>query len=136
MQGQTHNRRFDRYVPRVLLRRLVTAPETPVLTLDGTVVFVDISGFTRLSERLARKGREGAEHLVDAIGSCFSALLAEAYANGGSLLKFGGDALLIWFDGEDHPRRACASAVAMRHTLRRIRRIDAGGGAVVLRMSV
>ena len=136
MRGETNMRRFDSYVPRGLLQRLATIPDEPVVTLDGTVVFVDISGFTRLSERLARKGREGAEHLVDAIGSCFSVLLAEAYANGGSLLKFGGDALLIWFDGEDHPQRACASAVAMRQTLRRIRRIDAGGGAVVLRMSV
>jgi class 3 adenylate cyclase/tetratricopeptide (TPR) repeat protein len=120
----------------VLLRRLVSAPEQAVLTLNGTVVFVDISGFTRLSERLARKGREGAEHLADTIGSCFSELLAAAYMNGGSLLKFGGDALLIWFDGDEHPVRACASAVAMRGTLRQIGRIRVGGGAIVLRMSV
>lgn len=136
MWGETNTRRFESYVPRGLLRRLATIPDEPVLTLEGTVVFVDISGFTRLSERLARKGKEGAEHLVDTIGSCFSVLLADAYANGGSLLKFGGDALLIWFEGEEHPQRACASAVAMRQTLRRIRRVDAGGGAVVLRMSV
>ena len=63
-------------------------------------------------------------------------LLAEAYANGGSLLKFGGDALLLWFEGEDHPVRACASAVSMRSTLRRIGRIQVGTGTVVLRMSV
>ena len=48
-------------------------------TLEGTMVFADVSGFTRLSERLARKGKEGAEHLVDAINACFSALLADAY---------------------------------------------------------
>jgi class 3 adenylate cyclase/tetratricopeptide (TPR) repeat protein len=136
MRGQTQNRRFDRYVPRVLLRRLLTAPDEAVLTLEGTIVFVDISGFTRLSERLARKGREGAEYLADTIGSCFSELLAAAYMNGGSLLKFGGDALLIWFDGDEHALRACASAVAMRRTLRQIGRIRAGGGAIVLRMSV
>ena len=86
----------------MLLRRLVTAPDEAVLTLAGTIVFVDISGFTKLSERLARAGREGAEHLVDTISACFSTLLAEAYANGGSLLKFGGDALLLWFAGDEH----------------------------------
>ena len=43
-----------------------------------TMVFADVSGFTRLSERLARKGKEGAEHLVDVINTCFSALLADA----------------------------------------------------------
>ena len=100
------------------------------------MVFVDISGFTKLSERLARAGREGAEHLVDTISACFSTLLAEAYAEGGSLLKFGGDALLLWFTGEEHALRACTSAVGMRATLRRIGRVRAGGSSVVLRMSV
>jgi class 3 adenylate cyclase/tetratricopeptide (TPR) repeat protein len=121
----------------VLLHRLATAPDELVQTVEGTIVFADISGFTRLSERLARKGREGAEHLVGTINACFSALLADAYANGGSLLKFGGDALLLWFEGDEHPIRACASAVSMRSTLRRIGRIQLeGAGSVVLRMSV
>jgi class 3 adenylate cyclase/tetratricopeptide (TPR) repeat protein len=119
----------------VLLRRLVAAPEDLVETLEGTMVFVDVSGFTRLSERLARRGREGAEHLTDAINGCFSALLADAYANGGSLLKFGGDALLLWFDGDDHPLRGCASAVAMRNTIREAGRITAAGSQIRLRMS-
>jgi len=128
--------RFDCYVPRVLLQRLVSAPEKPVLTENGTIVFVDISGFTKLSERLSRSGREGAEHIVGTINACFSALLTEAYANGGSLLKFGGDALLLWFDGEQHAIRGCASAAAMRSTLRRVGRVRAGTSSVVLRMSV
>ena len=46
------------------------------------MVFADVSGFTKLSERLARTGKEGAEHLVDAINACFSALLGNAYAAG------------------------------------------------------
>jgi class 3 adenylate cyclase/predicted ATPase len=104
--------------------------------LDGTMVFADVSGFTKLSERLARTGKEGAEHLVDAINACFSALLGDAYARGGSLLKFGGDAMLLWFEGDDHVLRACAAAADMRRTLREVGRIRAGGGEVVLRMSV
>jgi class 3 adenylate cyclase/tetratricopeptide (TPR) repeat protein len=104
--------------------------------LEGTMVFADVSGFTKLSERLARTGKEGAEHLVDAINACFSALLGNAYARGGSLLKFGGDAMLLWFEGEEHVLRACAAAVEMRRTLREVGRIRAGGSEVVLRMSV
>jgi class 3 adenylate cyclase/tetratricopeptide (TPR) repeat protein len=127
---------LDRYVPRVLLRRLLSDTREPVVTHDGTLVFVDVSGFTKLSERLARSGKEGAERLVDVINTCFSALLADAYANGGSLLKFGGDALLLWFEGEGHVPRGCASAAAMQNTLRRVGRIDTGGHKVVLRMSV
>ena len=56
---------------------------------DGTAAFVDISGFTKLSERLARKGREGAEQITEAIGGSFESILEVAYDNGGSLLKFG-----------------------------------------------
>src|ERR1700722_20676003 len=122
----TNTGALDRYVSRVLLRHLVTAPDERARTLEGTVVFTVLSGFTRLSERLARKGSEGAENLVDAINSSFSALLADAYAHGGSMLKFGGDALLLWFDGDEHPLRACAAAGAMRTTLRRVGRIRAG----------
>ena len=125
------------YVPRMLLGRLLeSAEEEFVQRLDGTMVFADVSGFTRLSERLARSGKEGAEHLVDAINACFSALLADAYERGGSLLKFGGDAMLLWFEGDEHVERACASAVAMRRTLREAGRIRAGGSEVLLRMSV
>jgi class 3 adenylate cyclase/tetratricopeptide (TPR) repeat protein len=106
------------------------------MLLDGTFVFADVSGFTRLSERLARIGNEGAEHLVDAINSCFSALLADVYAPGGSLVKFGGDALLLWFEGPGHEERACASAFAMQQTIRTVGRVRAGPTETTLRMSV
>src|SRR5438128_1098050 len=57
--------RLAPYVPRVVLRRLVQDPALEAQEVDGTVVFVDLSGFTKLSERLARLGREGAECLVE-----------------------------------------------------------------------
>jgi class 3 adenylate cyclase/tetratricopeptide (TPR) repeat protein len=120
----------------MLLGRLARPEDDLVEMLEGTMVFADVSGFTRLSERLARKGKEGAEYLVDAINACFSALLADSYVRGGSLLKFGGDAMLLWFAGEEHALRACAAASAMRRTLRDVGRIRAGGNDVVLRMSV
>ena len=128
--------RLRPYVPRVVLAQLAAGEGALTQTVDGTVVFVDVSGFTKLSERLARRGREGAEHLADAIGGCFSSLLALAYANGGSLLKFGGDALLLLFDGPGHVERGVRSAAGMRRALRDVGRIDAGGAKVTLRMSV
>jgi class 3 adenylate cyclase/tetratricopeptide (TPR) repeat protein len=125
------------YVPRVLLDHLATEPERRVRAVDGTCVLVDVSGFTKLSERLARRGgREGAEQLADAIGACFESLLAVAYDKGGGLLKFGGDALLLLFDGAAHRERACASALAMAERLRELGPIDTGSGRATLRMSV
>ena len=126
---------LDAYVPRVLLAHLADAPDHAFRAVDGSAVMADVSGFTRLSERLARLGRQGAEELVESISTCFSSLLEVAYDNGGSLLKFGGDALFLLFDGDDHAARACRSALAMRRRLRDAGRIATSGGNVRLRMS-
>ena len=80
----------------------------------GSMLFVDISGFTKMSERLARHGKVGAEEVTDVLGAIFARLLAVAYGEDGSLLKFGGDALLVWFTGEHHAARAAWSAHNMR----------------------
>ncbi len=124
------------YVPRILLRHLAQSPSDTWWTAEGSVVFVDISGFTKLSEKLAKVGKEGAEQVTDAIEACFTDLLAVAYANDGSLIKFGGDALLLWFEDDDHVANACRSAVWMRRALRDVGRIEVPGSHVQLRMSV
>src|SRR5262249_44174188 len=51
------------------------------------------------------------------------------------LLKFGGDALLLWFSGPSHAVRACASAAGMRRTLSQVER-SSGSNGDRLRMSV
>ena len=124
------------YAPRLLLEWLHEAPEEPTRVVEGTVVFADISGFTKLSERLAARGRVGAEELTDAISRCFEELLAVAYDNGASLLKFGGDATLLLFTGQDHAVRACLSAAAMRQALRDLGPIATSGSSVTLRISM
>ncbi len=128
------------YVPQALLARLARPIEVLSEMVDCTMVFADVSGFTRLSERLARRGKEGAEQLVDVINACFTALLAEAYGRGGSLVKFGGDAMaLLFYDqqrNQEHALRACCSAAAMRRRLREVGRLRVGDCNVVLRMSV
>ena len=81
-------------------------PRAPWLEIEGTLAFVDISGFTAMSEKLSSHGKAGAEEVTDVMNATFAALLEVAYAEGGGLLKFGGDALLLFYDGEDHARRA------------------------------
>ena len=103
---------------------LQEAPGTIAREVEGTVVFVDISGFTKMSERLARKGKVGAEEVTDVLGSVFAKLLVVAYENGGSLVKFGGDALLLFFSEEDHEIRGARAAFGMRRELRSAGRIE------------
>src|SRR5689334_4034288 len=82
--------------------------------LDGTLLFVDVAGFTALSERLSVLGKAGAEELTDLLDGAFARLLAAAYEDGGSLLSFGGDALLLFFHGTSHQQRAAHAAAVIK----------------------
>ena len=124
------------YFPRLVIDWITTAPDERHQEQVGTVAFVDISGFTKLSEGLARHGKVGAEELTAAIGTCFVTLLDLAVSYGGRLLKFGGDALLLFFSGEAHEARACRAAIEMRRALREVGRLTVLGQRVALRMSV
>jgi class 3 adenylate cyclase/tetratricopeptide (TPR) repeat protein len=124
------------FLPRLTLQWLRDHPERRRVEVDGTLVFVDISGFTALSERLSGLGKAGAEELTDVIDSTFASLLAAAYEYGGGLLKFGGDALLLLFSGPAHAPRAARAAFEMRALLRTIGRVRTAAGSVTLRMHV
>jgi class 3 adenylate cyclase/tetratricopeptide (TPR) repeat protein len=125
-----------RYAPRISAEWDLDTPGAHVRMTDASLVFVDISGFTNLSERLARRGRIGAEELTEVLNRVFGTMLDLAYARGGALLKFGGDALLLVFESNDHPVQAASAAVEMRAALRAAAMIPTSVGRVPLRMSV
>src|SRR3954451_17098415 len=100
----------------------------------GTLVRHDIVGFTRLSERLAAQGRGGAEEITIAINGVFSRMIAAVLEHGGDVVSFGGDALLVLFEGDQHEERACRSAAAIQATVRRHAPIRLSSGAVRLRV--
>jgi predicted ATPase/class 3 adenylate cyclase len=130
-----HRTELAPYLPR-LVRVWSTEADAPrARVLDGTLVSVDISGFTALSERLAAKGREGAEELVGTISEIFAELIAVADRHGGDVLKFRGDALLLLFVDERHSARACGAASDMQWTIERIGAARSSAGEVELRMS-
>jgi class 3 adenylate cyclase/tetratricopeptide (TPR) repeat protein len=99
-------------------------------------VFVDISGFTSLTERLSKKGKVGAEEMNDVLDTTFTELLSVAYDYGAGVVKWGGDAILLLFKDERHPSRACHAAWEMQRTMRSIGRLKTSAGRVTLRMSV
>lgn len=125
------------YVPRILLDWERRFGDTRHQAVEGTLVFADVSGFTRLSERLARAGGKiGAEQMADVVDALFGDLLGVAGRRGGEMLKYGGDAVLLLFRGEDHHAGAAAACVEMQHRLGEIGRVETGAGVVRLRMSV
>ncbi|HEV2902164.1 MAG TPA: adenylate/guanylate cyclase domain-containing protein [Gaiellaceae bacterium] len=124
------------YVPRVVVEWLREEPDATWRSLEGTLAFADLSGFTAMSERLARKGKAGAEEVTDVINATFGRLLQVAYENGGGVLKFNGDALLLFFSGDEHAQRAARASYGMRRALREIGRPRTSAGVVTLRMHV
>ncbi len=124
------------YVPRLAIEWLRDHPETRHKQVEGSLAFVDISGFTNLTERLSRKGKVGAEEMNQILNSCFTEFLSSAYDFGAGVIKWGGDAVLLLFEGEEHEARAARAAFEMQRTMRRVGRIRTGSGAVTLRMSI
>jgi class 3 adenylate cyclase/tetratricopeptide (TPR) repeat protein len=125
-----------RFVPALAAEWDGDAPGQRFREIDGSLVFVDISGFTNLSERLASHGRIGAEELTEVLNRVFGSMISLGHQRGGHLLKFGGDALLFLFQGADHAVHACSAAVEMRAALRESARIPTSCGRVPLRMSI
>ena len=64
-----------RHVPPLTLVWDDEAPGALHRTVDGTLVFADVSGFTALTERLSRQGRIGAEEIVEALNRVFGPML-------------------------------------------------------------
>jgi len=58
-------------------------------------LFADISGFTKLGEAFAKKGRIGPEFLAFSLNRYMEQLINIISKNGGDIFKFAGDALLV-----------------------------------------
>lgn len=132
-------RTISTYLPHQVVAPLLTNPEPGRVEgrfSYGTVMFADISGFTALSERLSQLGKGGAEEITAIVNRFFAALLEITDRYGGDLLKFGGDALLIFFGGKDHARHACLTALRMQDAMTRFSQTPTSQGVFQLRMTV
>ncbi len=93
-------------------------PELRTRHVDATVLFADISGFTALSERLMQEmGERGAEVVTRVMNRAFSELVEIVLLEHGDLLRFGGDAILAMFTGDEHVGRASRAAADMSEAI-------------------
>jgi adenylate cyclase len=127
LQTETEKRRvrdaFGHYLPASLIEELVNDPSK--LRLGGeqrnmTFLFTDIRGFTSVVEQC--KSRP--EAITDIINR-FTTLMTEAiFQSGGTIDKYMGDCVMAFWNApvseEDHARRACEAALAMRQALEKL----------------
>lgn len=131
------------YLPRPVVMAPQQAGEPRGRLHWGTFLFVDVSGFTPLSERLSLLGQAGAERITEIINELFFDTVSILFQHGGTLLKFGGDALLGLFAGEhddseeagaESALRAIQAASAMQAAMGKFAAVDAGGTPHALRI--
>ncbi|MFC2149735.1 adenylate/guanylate cyclase domain-containing protein, partial [Candidatus Auribacterota bacterium] len=87
----------------------------PLVFDDSTVVSIDLSGFTAMTDHLTRvlskeqdpiKQGEAKKFVIDITNELFADIESAIEKLGGSVIKFGGDARLVLFTGENTATRA------------------------------
>jgi class 3 adenylate cyclase/tetratricopeptide (TPR) repeat protein len=134
------------YVPRMVVRRHArdaAGPLKPEETyFPAAVVFVDVSGFTRLAERLAQQGPEGAEELTRVLNAHFGPLIDCIHAYAGDVVKFAGDALVVVWQAPSEAElrevvsRASACSLGLQDVMGELAARGATGGSEPLSIKV
>jgi class 3 adenylate cyclase len=115
---------FGLYVPTEIVRTLIAqgvAPKPGGETREITVMFADLPGFTKMTEKY---GADVASFLTQ-----FLTLATEIiHREGGTVDKFIGDCIMgIWNapqPADDHAMRACRAAIAIREAMHAVARPD------------
>jgi class 3 adenylate cyclase len=82
-------------------------------TVEATIVFLDICGFTSLAEKMSPTD------VVTLLNTYFDLMVKEVIAQGGYVDKFMGDAVMAVFRGEHHLDRAIDAALSARAALQK-----------------
>lgn len=83
-------------------------------TIEASILFADICGFTALSEQ------EPPDAVISLLNWYFDIMVQEIIGEGGYVDKFMGDAILAVFRGEEHLERALRAALAVNKNTRGI----------------
>ncbi len=94
-------------------------------------LFVDISGFTAMTEALMVHGKVGAEVLAETLISVFDPLVTAVYAHGGIVTGFAGDAFTALFPlqpftekDHDHDRAASDEMISYKNAVAAARSVQ------------
>ncbi len=127
------------YVPRQVSQDLPRPGESRYGWQSGTLMFTDLSGFTKLMEANASRGRAGAETLRGELNEYFRAMIDVLVRSGGNLLEFTGDAMLVQFVGDqkhNDTAQAVRAGLRMQRAMSDFAHIETAQGTYSLGMRV
>lgn len=116
---------LDRFVPETVRQAIEENPDAPRLAKearDVTVLFLDIEGYSRLSEELPRNV------LNTLVERYFSLFLESIRAEGGDINETAGDGLMIIFQSPDPQAHAAAALRAALAIQRQTAEANHGAG--------
>ncbi len=82
--------------------------------LNAYTIFIDLSGFTPLTETLMKEGNEGAEELSTSLNNIFEPMVRIVYQNKGFIPYFAGDAFTGIFEHTKNPIEVIQTACQLR----------------------
>jgi Adenylate and Guanylate cyclase catalytic domain len=119
-------RSISAMAPRWILDSVGDPLSTCRCAAEATLLFADVTGFTPLTAQFETFGRIGNEHITNVLNRFFAAVVPIALARNGDLLSFGGDAILVAFDGPHHASAAAVAAWEMQQAMKSLDLDDVG----------
>jgi adenylate cyclase len=127
---------FRKYIPADLVKLLIS--EGTEARLGGavrpmTVMFVDLAGFTGMSERMG-------DRIIPLLSRYFDSVSVQVEVYGGTIDKFIGDAVMAFWGAPkanpDHAVDCCRAALACQRAVRDAGLIDDNGRPVKIRIGI
>lgn len=75
-------------------------------------MFLDLSGFSRMTDALMQHGQHGAEVLAGLMHSVFDPLVKSVFEYGGRIVSFAGDGIMVLYPIDRNERQAALRALA------------------------
>jgi adenylate cyclase len=127
---------FRKYIPADLVRRLIS--DGNGARLGGairpmSVMFIDLAGFTGLSERLG-------DRIIPLLSRYFDGVSVEIQSHNGTIDKFIGDAVMAFWGAPspnpDHAVDCCRAALGCRRAMEQAGLVDDRGEPVRIRIGI
>jgi adenylate cyclase len=127
---------FRKYIPADLVRRLISDGRGAQLGGDVrpmSVMFVDMAGFTGMSERLG-------DRIIPLLSRYFDSVSTQVQNHGGTIDKFIGDAVMAFWGAPaanpDHAVDCCRAALACQKAVQELGLVDDEQRRVEIRIGV
>ncbi|HEU0082366.1 MAG TPA: adenylate/guanylate cyclase domain-containing protein [Bradyrhizobium sp.] len=127
---------FKKYIPADLVKLLISEGTGAKLGGDirfMTVMFIDLAGFTGMSERMGSR-------IIPLLSRYFDAVSARIQENGGTIDKFIGDAVMAFWGAPranaDHAVDCCRAALACQRAVEAAELRDDAGAPVKIRIGI